>query len=426
VEDPLVSKLFYSEDGGVVATQCEELATYRRARKVLLLPETRSTATLYLMARCYPENGLPLRVSVNGAEVPGVLPPTQRDAFSGGIDHYWWHTIPIDASLLAHGENVFELWTDGNALNTWSLAMENGHAHPHSYISTDGGETWRNERMGYLNTSRGEYVLRVRLAEGADPSPPAMIWEDAAAPRLQRLRNLVPDAALESGSTLSRVRALATWVSTRWEYRESVAAPQYSPWDPETIIAWGEAGRGHHGQLPNVSCIHYGVVMVCCCLAVGIPARCGIFTGGLNGFNGHFTAEVWFKEWEKWVMVDANVDAIAFKGGVPLSVSEIQELGTDVAELFEWGPGYEVQSQHPVMGPWIPKYLLNGFCFRHRSFWLRNDFLSHPEFTPPGHGTVAYADTTKLVWQATDLENGFGMFPYFGDQNYFDAPPLLD
>jgi hypothetical protein len=58
----------------------------------------------------------------------------------------------------------------------------------------------------------------------------------------------------------------------------------------------------------------------------------------------------------------------------------------------------------------------------HRSLWPRTDFLSHPELTPPGHGVTSYSET-NLVWEIKDQDEGFGMFPYFGNQDYFNAPP---
>ena len=67
-------------------------------------------------------------------------------------------------------------------------------------------------------------------------------------------------------------------------------------------------------------CVHYAVTLATACLAAGIPARCSIFTETLNGINGHFTPDVWFEEYGKWVMVDPTVDAILFDRGVPMSV----------------------------------------------------------------------------------------------------------
>jgi hypothetical protein len=48
--------------------------------------------------------------------------------------------------------------------------------------------------------------------------------------------------------------------------------------------------------------------------------------------------------------------------------------------------------------------------------------MTRPELTPPGHGETAYSET-DLVWELKDMDDGFAMFPYFGDSNYFDDPP---
>jgi hypothetical protein len=409
-----MSRLYYSETGHIVPTLCEELTDYRHAKKILDLPGTGRPAKLFLLARSDPGSELPLSISVNGTELSRLSPNS-----SGA---YMWYETQVPPALLVSGANAFQFWTDAHAMNAWSLAIESGHQDPHSFISSDGGQTWRNEKMGYLNTSRGEYVVRARLDEGTDPSPPTMVWEDVDNPRLQRLRQAIPDYILHSGTTLARVRALTSWVCTSWEYRNSVVATQYAPWDAETIVAWGQLGRGHDGRSPIVMCVHYGVTLVSYCIAAGIPARCAAFTGSINGFNGHFTAEVWFEEYGKWVMVDPMSDAMLFEDGIPLSVKEIQGLGSDLLDWIEWGPGYRFQLKNPVLAEWIPNTFLNAVCFHHRSAWPRTDFLSHPELSPPGHGSTAYCET-NLVWEADDLEKGFGMFPYFGQQDYFDAPP---
>jgi hypothetical protein len=142
----------------------------------------------------------------------------------------------------------------------------------------------------------------------------------------------------------------------------------------------------------------------------------------VDGFDGHFTAEVWFEEYKKWVFVDPNLDAILCQRGVPMSVKEIQQAGDDLGHLVEWGPGTAVQRRSPAIADFITNNFLKGQFIRHRSAWARADFLSHPELTPPGHGSTAYCET-DLIWEKGDLQDGFGMFPYFGDDAYFDVPP---
>jgi len=412
-----MSKLYHTETGNVIPTLCEELTDYRRARKVLQLPGTGGVATLFVLARAYPGCDLPLRLAVNGTELPGVRPDSR-----GGPA--LWYAVPIEPRHVKPGANVVEFWSDAPAMNAWSLAIEPGHAQPDSWVSTDAGQTWRNEKMGYLNVVRGEYIVRIRLAEGQDPVPPVMVWEAPRHPRLHRLRELVPAQAVRSGPVLERVRALTTWVSSSWEYRHQGTASQYAPWDAETIIAWGQSKQGHDGRLPIVMCVHYAVTLVTCCMAVGIPARCAAFTGGIGGMNGHFTAEVWFDDLGKWVMVDPMQDAVLFKGGLPLSVEEIQQAGGEVADLIQWGPGYQMQCENPVVRAFVQNNFSRGVCFEHRSIWPRTDFLSHPELTPSCHGSIAYCET-GFVWERRDMERGFGMFPYFGDEEYFQAPPSV-
>jgi Transglutaminase-like superfamily len=409
-----MSTLYLSESGHVIPAFCEEVTTYRRARKVLNLPGTRAPGQLFVLARSCPGNPLPLHLAVNGTVVTSIRPAEP--------DIYFWHALDIPPSLLVEGPNQFEFWTDASAMNAWSLAMEHGHRSPGSFVSTDGGGTWRNEKMGYHNVGLGEYVVRIRLAEGHDPVPPPIVWEDPDHPRLRRLRELLPEEARQPGPTLERVRRLMSWVCTRWEYRNSSNSPQYAPWDPETIITWGNTVRGHNGREPIVMCVHYAVTLVSCCLAIGIPARAAVFTGAINGFNGHFTAEVWCPEFGKWVTVDPTVDAVLFDGDRPLSVTEIQQSGDDLSGLIRFGSGNAFQMTNPLMAGWVPANLATGVCFRHRSLWPRTDFLEHPEMSPPGHGETAYCET-KLVWETRELAEGFGMFRYFGDREYFDAAP---
>jgi hypothetical protein len=407
-----MSRLYYTENGRVIPTSCEELADYRIARKVLHLPATDQPATLYVLARAYPEHKQPLRIAVNDVPISGPSP--------GPEDGYLWYEIAVPPSLLQVGPNRFEFWADTPAMQGWSLGLEGGHCQPQSWLSTDGGSTWRREKMGHLHTMSGEYVVRVRLAEGEDPSPPPMVWETPSTGRLERVRRMIPAVAREGTSTLDRVRALTSWVCTRWVYRCEGAS--YSPWDAETIIAWGQAGRGHDGRDPIVMCVHYGVTLVTCCAAIGIPARPAIFTGGVNQHNGHFTAEVWLQEYDKWVMVDPTLDAIVFQNGTPLSVGEIQQAGDDLSGLIAWGPGYAFQMENPFIPEWIERVFVPNICFRHRSIWPRADFLSRPELGPAWHGSTAYCET-DLVWETGDLAQGFGMFSHFGDKDYFDRPP---
>ena len=156
-----MSKLYYTESGHSMPNLAEELTTFRRARKILTLPPTSSPASLYFIARAHEGTKLPLHISVNGTTIPPV-PPQQA--------WHTWYEVSLDPTLLRAGGNVLEFWSDSTAMNSWALGLEAGHADPNSYVSDDSGRTWRNHHMAYLNVVRAEYVVRVRLAEGEDPS----------------------------------------------------------------------------------------------------------------------------------------------------------------------------------------------------------------------------------------------------------------
>jgi hypothetical protein len=309
-------------------------------------------------------------------------------------------------------------------MNAWSLGIESGHAHPGSFVSDDGGRTWRNEKLGFLNVLLGEYIVRVRLVEGQDHPPPMMVWEDRDLPRLASLRKLLPAELLEKGSLLNRVRALTTWLSTSWAHESSYSASLYAPWDTETILSWGRVRLGHDQRLPITMCVHYGVAFVSACMAAHIPARCLVGTTEQNGVGGHFLAEVWFTKHNKWGVVDPNLDVIYLQRSLPVSVEELRIAGSKAGSLAVFGPGTAFQRRFPHIESFIQGEIFQDATWAdHRSIWPRTDFLSHPELTPPGHGVTAYSET-NLIWEIKDRTEGFDMFPYFGNQAYFNLPPL--
>ncbi len=409
-----MSRLYHTEEGRVIPSLCEELTRFRWARKTLDLPATSAPADVFVLARAYPGHTGPLRLAVNGGEALAVQP--------AGPGVYQWYRVQVEAGALREGSNHFDLWTETTAMDGWSLALEAGHASPGSELSDDGGVTWRRERMGYLNAVLAEYVLRVRVEEGEDPPPPAMVWEDPGSPRVQSLRERLPAGAREGGDTLARARVLSSWLAAGWEHTSSARGHLYGPWDAETALSWGPARRGHNGRRPILMCVHYAASLVSACQAVGIPARCAALTEAVNGSNGHFVAEVWAPEWERWVVVDPNLDALFVEDGVPMSMAEIQSAGTAIGARMEFGAGTAFQRTFPHMIEFLEQNLERGLCFRHRSLWHRADLLSRPRFSPPGHGSLSYCET-GLVWERRDLERGFGMFPSFGDSGWFDAPP---
>lgn len=409
-----MSKLYATESGRQIPTLGEELTVRRRARKELTLPATRGDARLYVLAASRRGNTLPLRLAINGTEQPSIEP--------GGPSYRWYERV-VPASRLVVGRNRFEFWTDSHAMDAWSLAVEYGHPASRSWVSIDLGQTWRRDRIGHLHIAPGEYVARVRLEEGHDPAPQTVVPASSEQPDVDVIRTLVPQEALGPGVVLDRVRALATWTSRAWRYRNERQGEQYAPWDPLTILAWGRDDLGHNDRLPIAMCMHYTIVFVSACASVGISARPVVLADDPNGFRGHFAAEVWLPDLRRWIYVDPNEDAIFSTSGYPMSVAEIRSAGPDLSRFVAWGPGHTFQSRSPGMRRWIRDVFLSGLCFRHRGAWPYADFTVRPDRLPPAHGVAAYSEL-DLVWEARDLTEGFGMFRYFADDDWFVSQPM--
>lgn len=411
-----MSKLYYTELGHSMPNLAEELTTFRRARKVLSLPATSRPARVYFVARAHDGAGPPLRVSVNGVEIAPVEPQ---------LAWHTWYEIVVDSGLLRVGENTFEFWTDSTAMASWALGLEAGHAEPRSFVSDDGGRSWRNHRMAYLNVVRAEYVVRVRLEEGDDPAPPPMVFNDLDDPRMESLRKVMPAASLDGRlPQVERLRTISSWLAAEWEH--TAAGPELgvvnTPWDPETVLAWAPVQRGHNGLRPVANCIFYGVAFANAAQSIGIPARCAVFAGKPGKADGHFTAEYWSDEHEKWCMVDPNFDDFFIRGGVPLSVGELQELGPDLDAVTVRGVGADRQRENPRVYRWFEGHERRARSLEFRAVWYRADQLTRPEFSPPAHGGGGAYTEAGIVWERKD-KDVWGMFPLFGQPEYFDAPP---
>ena len=107
--------------------------------------------------------------------------------------------------------------------------------------------------MGYLSVVRGEYVARVRLAEGEDPPPPGMAREDPSHPRLAALREMLPAEAQAPGARMGRVRALTRTLVGRdaGQFRAIVPESAFRPGANE-IEVFLVSGKGERASLVRV------------------------------------------------------------------------------------------------------------------------------------------------------------------------------
>jgi len=408
-----MSRLVANESGRVIATLGEEVTGLRHARTVLRLDD--APATLYLLARPHRPDGPPLHVAVAGQEVGSLQASTAADILT-------WHALELPGGI-GPGEVPVALSSEGGGMAAWMLGVD--HTTGGDAVSTDGGDTWVDRRVGHLHLGPGRYVVRARVAGGDDPLPPRHTWEDPNHPAVRALHDQLPAEALNAEDSWTAVRALSTWVCRSWDYRNTTEAAQYAPWDPLTILDWGARSCGHGGQTPVVMCVHYAIVLAAACQALGIPARCAALTGSINGFDGHFVTEVWSAELGRWVMVDPTFDVTLSGPDGPADLPTIQAMGANISrDAVAAGPGLESRLSAPASQEWFETNLLRGVCFRNRSVWPRSDFLSRPDLSPPGHGATAYSEL-DLVWERPARDRGIAMFNRYADADWFAEAPQI-
>lgn len=116
-----------------------------------------------------------------------------------------------------------------------------------------------------------------------------------------------------------KVIKLNSWVSGLWKHHGS-NTPEFN--DPISILKEVEMGK-------RFRCVEYAIVLTEALNAVGIPARTvSLMTKDVETKKtgaGHVITEVYVRDFEKWVMVDGQWNAIPLLDGIPLNSVELQE-----------------------------------------------------------------------------------------------------
>ena len=415
-----MSKLFTTERGYVLTAENEEVTRWRTLEKRIKLPASvaRATADLFIFAREYAGSRTPLRVEVNGKPAGQIKPTKHTQCWS-------WRTLRLGAGRLKAGVNRITLRCDTDAMNAWCIGMEGGHRKPQSYLSEDGGRTWRNHALGVRGTMLGEYVIRVRshASSLADPRPPRIVYEDATHPRVKAAAKIVPASIRRLKDPWKKTLALRSWITKQWKYRGGANA-SYTPWDPWTILDWGNR-ETCHGIRGNVGfCVHYGATLTSLASALGLPARGVIVTGDVNSHAGHFMAEVWSPVHDKWVLHDPTLDVHFVDGDAPQSLCDLVDIrrtGRLLTGMVKKGASFRTVAK-PMRESWERNYETFE-QLRHVSVWTRNNFTSDPTASPPGHGNVVYCET-DTAWYVPDEDAFLPMFTnHAHSRAYFDRAP---
>jgi len=253
--------------------------------------------------------------------------------------------------------------------------------------------------LGSINTDDVDsaYAAPDRVTAGGF----AFRVEQSPHPRLEELRKRFGlDEIAGDGSDLERAIRLRSWIKSVWAHAQPWRLPAY-----DGLLILDRASRG----VESFICMHYSVTLIHCCLSLGIQARLiNLHRGIAESYpigdeatadppvDEHVTAEIWSREFEKWVMVDTDFDCSFERVGVPQSAWDLHNAamaGEKQAVEVLKGPGaaaYDSLGADFYTGTMLDYYA-------HVTVLMRNDFLSDPDGPIPAlHLTDAV--TEPILW----------------------------
>lgn len=176
-----------------------------------------------------------------------------------------------------------------------------------------------------------------------------MDYGDPTSDRMSQLRREfdLEEVVSGAGSEFEGFLALKRWVRSRWNHGYSHVRVDVK----DSLDILRAAANGE-----QFCCGHYARTFVDCACALGWPAR----TIGITiehpeyprdyhvGNTGHSIVEVWSNEYEKWVVMDPDVNVYYCRDGVPLCALEIRDAWlageAEEVEMVQDEPAFVVPS----------------------------------------------------------------------------------
>jgi Transglutaminase-like superfamily len=410
----LNSKLYCLDSGRMLRVRAEELSALNLAAKTFKIKKDsqlgEASGRLFFFVREAPGNRRALHLELNGQEIACLPPDPQQQ---GGWD---WAELPIPEGALCSGENRFVFRAEGNAPDSWSLAVSCEKPRGASSRSVDGGVSWpKNMLLGYDCSLTGEYIVRLEVSPDNNPGRsrrPAFVYEDPDNPRLTAMRQ---EFGLEklirgAGNTLERAGKIMSWWTGSWTYNGSRSF-KYAPWDPFAVHAWKNAPDLPGAEAPLAFCVHSASCLTLLLRAIGLWAR-PVVTDCINpqGTGGHFLTELWSAEDQRWVVLDPHFDAVLTLDGEPAGALELQAVSErNESSRMGFIPGESYGSNPRCKEKWLQRWLANQGLWE-LGYWERGDMASHPELIPTEHGVTAYR-SSDFLWLDTEKTPHRPYFP---------------
>ncbi|MFH0765453.1 MAG: transglutaminase-like domain-containing protein [Calditrichota bacterium] len=160
----------------------------------------------------------------------------------------------------------------------------------------------------------------VFCSETTSQTPPKFYYPNPLRPYMKRLKENyhLAEMTAEAQSDIERVKIICNWVHQQWEHQGNC------PVQPNDPIAILEAAR----KGSKFSCYEYSLVAAACLSSIGIKSRIVVLLPQDVEYrydgNYHVVAEAYLKRRRKWVMVDAQFNAVPTLNQNPLCLIELQ------------------------------------------------------------------------------------------------------
>jgi len=149
--------LLADEQGRLSHKKGEEITRFVWAKKEFLIDSLDiSSAELLFFIYEYKDNTSPLYININ-SNIIKIQPNSKTQGL------YSWRSVNVPVSYLKVGRNEIIFRSDSVAYNSWILGIENANLSDRSAKSNDSGKTWNYELMGFDDSLKGEYVVRLLL-----------------------------------------------------------------------------------------------------------------------------------------------------------------------------------------------------------------------------------------------------------------------
>lgn len=146
---------------------------------------------------------------------------------------------------------------------------------------------------------------------------------------LLRSKHAIDSLINTTETDTERVLKILNWVHKQWKHNGNNV-----PAKSDAISILEEVGQGK-----NFRCVEYGIVATACLNAVGLKSR----TLSLKTKDveirpygaGHVLLEVFLNDLKKWVLIDAQWDAMPVLNGIPLNAVEFQKAISENYDVLE-------------------------------------------------------------------------------------------